>query len=117
MSAARKGIRVPVSPARTMVMEVLHHARKVPSLPLSRDMNVGDVGAARKACGVTWTALFLRAYGLVSQQHPELRRAWMRWPYQHFYEHPTTEAAILIEPQCQGHQAALAPQLPSPQHN
>jgi hypothetical protein len=99
-----------------MVMEVLHHARKVPSLPLSRDMNVRDVAAARKACGVSWTALFLRAYGLVSQKHPELRRAWMRWPYQHFYEHPTSEAAILIEREWQGEQAVLGAKIRSPEH-
>src|SRR5262245_17550016 len=115
MSETRKGIRVPVSPARTMVMEVLHHARKVPSLPLSRDMNVREVAAWRKACGVSWTAVFLKAYGQVSQKHRELRRAWMRWPYQHFYEHPTSEAAILVEREWQGEQVVLGGKIRSPE--
>ena len=41
MSDPRKGIRVPLSPARKMVGELLYHARKVPSLPLSRLLHVG----------------------------------------------------------------------------
>lgn len=51
--------------------------------------------------------MFIRGYGLVAQQHPELRRAFIRWPVPHLYEHPHSEAGVLIERQWHGEPVVL----------
>ena len=43
MNDPRKGRWLTLSPARKMVLEILHHGRKVPALPLSKVMQVGDL--------------------------------------------------------------------------
>jgi hypothetical protein len=99
MARTEKGRYLPLSPARKMVMEILHHSRKVPSLPLARTMNVGRLLAERedmeKPC--SWMAIFLRAYGLLSQKQPPLRRALLPYPWPRLYEHPCSVAALMVE--------------------
>lgn len=118
MSQPRKGIRVPISPARAMVGELLHHAVQVPSLPLSREAKIADLVAERNRASdsPSWIAVFMRAYGLVSRRHPELRRALIRWPWPHFYEHPESECAILIEREWRGEAVVLGAKIRSPEN-
>ena len=67
MADPRKGRCLALSPGRKMVMEILHHGRKVPAMPLSRMMCVRQLCEARKAGAfVSWTALFMKAYGLTA---------------------------------------------------
>ena len=98
MSKSPRGRRLSVSPARKMVLEILHHGRKVPSLPLSKVMRVGALVEARRAGAfVSWTAIFMKAYGLVAWRHAELRRAYIPFPWPHLYEHPISEAGLILE--------------------
>jgi hypothetical protein len=119
MSLSRKGICLPLSPARKMVLEFMHHARRVPSLPLAKRLNVPAVAAARRDAlpRPSWTAIFLRAYGLLSREHPELRRAFIPWPYRHFYEHPCCECAVLIEREWRGEQVVLGAKVRAPEES
>ena len=94
MSQLRRGKKSAVTPARAVVLELLHHARKASSLPLAKTMNLQAILQPRKTAGVSWTALFLKAYGLTALEHPELRRAFIPYPRKHFYEHPDSVAAI-----------------------
>ena len=45
MSGKAKGVRRRLSPSRKLVVEMLHHARKQPSVPVGRAMNVGRLAA------------------------------------------------------------------------
>jgi len=102
---------------RKLVFELLHHARQVPSLPLARTFDLGAVVAARRARAVppSWVALFTRAYGLTAQRHPELRRAYIRWPWPHFYEHPCSECAVLVEREHEGETIVLGAKMRAPE--
>jgi hypothetical protein len=113
---AIKSRTIPLSPARKMVIELMHHARKVPALPLARQLDLAEVAAARQALGPapSWPALFLRAYSRVGQIHPELRRAYIRWPYPHFYEHPYSVGSVLIERDWQGEAVVLGAKIRDP---
>src|SRR6266478_1897999 len=99
MSNARKGVRLPLSAARKVVAEWLYHAKKVPSLPLNRSMNVGELMDARAASPSrpSWVAMFLKAYAIVARDRPELRQSYIPFPWPHLYEHPISECAVLVE--------------------
>jgi len=117
MDQPRKGRNLRLTPARKMVLELLHHARKVPSLPLARTMHVGDVVQARRqGPAPSWTAIFMKAYGIVAQRFPELRRAFIPMPWRHLYEHPFSECAVLIERDWEGEGIVLGAKIRAPEN-
>ena len=117
MSETRKGVRLALSPARKMVGELMHHAGKVPTIPLSRGLNVAGLADARRPCTPppSWMAIFVRAYGLLSVRHAVLRRAYMRWPIPHLYEHPVSECAVIVEREWRGEAVTLGAKIRQPE--
>lgn len=103
--------------ARRLIAELVHHARKVPSLPNGRDARLAAVAEARAALPAppSWLAIFLRAYGLVAAEVPQLRQAWLPFPYARIYEHPHTECGVLIERDWDGEKAVLAAKVRAPE--
>lgn len=99
MSATQPGGWVKLSPARKMMIDMLHFAQQVPSIPVARKMNVAALAEAREqsTAAASWTAIFLRAYGLVCQRRPELRRTLIPFPYPHLYEHPHSIGVLATE--------------------
>jgi hypothetical protein len=89
----------------------------VPSLPLSRTCNVGRLAAARSSARPTpsWMAIFMRAYGLVSLEMPDLRQAWIPFPYPRIYQHPISECGVLIEREVDGAPVVLGTKIRAPE--
>lgn len=116
MADPRKGRWLGLSPARQMVLEILHHGRQVPALPLSKLMRVGKLSDVREAGAfASWIAIFMKGYGLVAQRHPELRRAYIPFPWPHLYEHPVSECALLLERDYDGEDIVLGAKLRAPE--
>lgn len=93
------GRRLPLSLPRRLICDVVHFARQVPSVPVQRRMHLAPVAAARQAAlpRPSWTALFIKAYAFVCAAHPELRRAYLSFPWPHLYEYPDNIASVAIE--------------------
>lgn len=119
MADRSKGTCLRVSPARKMVMELMHHAQKVPSIPLSRTFNIADLVAARTEAepAPSWVAIFMRGWALTARKHPELRRALIPWPWQHLYEHPESEAAVLVERDWEGEKVVFGAKVRGPENS
>jgi hypothetical protein len=117
MSHAMPGVRLRLSPGRKLVMEMLEHARRVPSVPVARTIQVGAVVEARRSAvpAPSWTAIFMRAFGLVARQYGELRRALIPWPRAHLYEHPHSIGAMVVERQLDGEAILLAAKIRCPE--
>jgi hypothetical protein len=117
MSEVRKGRRLRLSPARRMVLEILHHGRKVQSLPLGQVMHLANLVAARRTLPVkpSWTAIFLHAYGLLSEQHAVLRRAYIPYPWPQLYEHPHSQCGVIVEREWEGEAVVLAAKIHAPE--
>ena len=116
MADPRKGRWLSLSPARKMVLEILHHGRHVPALPLSKVMCVGKLSDVRKAGAfVSWIAIFMKGYGLVAQRHPELRRAYIPFPWPHVYEHPISVWGVVLEREYDGEDIVLGAKLRAPE--
>src|SRR5207249_4884528 len=97
--------------------ELMHHARKVPSIPLSRALDVAAVANARRTCPdpPSWMAIFVRAYGLLSARHAVLRRAYIPWPVPHLYEHPASECAVIVEREWRNEAVTLGAKIRQPE--
>ena len=107
-----------MSPARKFVADMLHFAKQVPSIPVARTMNVAAVAESRAACPArpSWTAVFIKAYGIVCQRHPQLRWALIPWPWEHIYEHPLSVCGAVVEREHNGEHILLGVQIRAPEY-
>lgn len=98
------GRTVGLSLPRRFLADFMHFARKMPLVAVSRRMDLGPVVEARKAATPppNWALLFAKTFALVAKGRPELRRAYMPFPWAHLYECDQSVATIAIEREYQG---------------
>ena len=111
-----RGRIVPISPARAFVGDLLHFAARIPTVPVQRTINVGAVAAAR---GIhpdrpSWTAIFAKAFALVAAERPELRRAFLAWPWPRLVEYPHSVASIALEREWRGERVVMIARVKQP---
>src|ERR1039457_4236910 len=94
-----RGRAIRLSVPRRMVIDLLHFATAVPTVPVQRRRSIGPVGSARAAFQdrPRWTAIFAKGYALVAREFPDLRRAYLKIPWPHLYEYPASNASLVIE--------------------
>ena len=113
-----RGRRIKLSIQRRMVIDFLHFARAVPTVPVQKFIAIGDLAAARAACRdrPKWTAIFVKAFALVAEEVPELRRAYIKIPWPSLFEYPTSKASIMIERDYRGEPALIPISVKDPAH-
>jgi hypothetical protein len=113
-----RGQAIRLSVQRRMVIDLLYFARGVPTVPVQKRMSLGPLVAARAACRERprWTAIFTNAYALLAQEVPELRRAYVKIPWAHLYEYPTSKANIIIERDYRGEPSLCPVSIKDPAH-
>lgn len=94
-----RGRAIRLSLPQRAVVDLLYFAALVPTVPVQRQMSLGPVVAARAACRdrPRWTAIFAKTYALVAREFPEIRRAYLKFPWPILYEYPASNANIVIE--------------------
>jgi hypothetical protein len=94
-----RGRTIPFSLPRRLVCDLVHFAHQVPTVPVQRIMRIAQVQALRSELKTrpSWCALFTKAYALVAVDFPELRRAYLPFPWARLYEHPHNVASIAVE--------------------
>jgi hypothetical protein len=104
-----KGVVSPLSVPRRLIADLLHFARRVPSIPLSRMMDLSALAAARRVhpARPSWSVIFMKAYAQVAVDHPPLRRALLEWPMMRIYEHPQTNCSLAIERNFEGEEGVF----------
>jgi hypothetical protein len=112
-----KGHNLRISLPRRWIGDLLHFARKVPGVVVQRQMDLSALqrARARTASRPSWCAIFTRAYGLVAAAFPELRRAYLPFPWPHFYEHPLSIASVAVEREYRGERAVFFGHLRGPE--
>lgn len=83
---------------RGVILDLVRYASKVPSFPVERRVDMGSLARARSNCGrrVSWTAVFIRAYGLASRAMPDLRQIYVPWPWPRLYQSQTCVIAVAV---------------------
>ncbi len=113
-----RGRMIRLSVQRRIVIDLLYFARGIPTVPVQKRMSLAALVAARAACGERprWTAIFTKAYALVAEEIPELRRAYVKIPWTHLYEYPTSKGSITIERDDHGEPALWVVSIKDPAH-
>jgi hypothetical protein len=101
---------------RRITCDFLKIAKAIPTVPVQRRMHLAEVVAARNDLPErpSWVALFTKAYARVASRRPELRRAYVKFPWSHLYEYPVSVASIAIEREFQGELGVLLAKIKDP---
>jgi hypothetical protein len=100
-----------------MIGDLVHFAQRVPTVPVERRMALAPLVAVRAAAmpRPSWCAIFTKAYGFVAQAWPELRRAYLPFPWPHLYEHASNVASLAVERTFGDENAVFFAQVRSPE--
>lgn len=110
--ASPRGRRLPLKLHRRLVCDLLAFAKRIPSIPVQRTMNLRPLQLARAAApqSISWTVLFLKAYGLVAREFAAIRQSYMPFPVAQLYEHPFSIGSVTLERDYDGEPAIFMPQ-------
>ena len=93
-----RGLTIPLSPARRVLCDMLHASRGVPLVAMERRLHLNDVVRARRALAdrPSWFAVFLKAYGLVSQHRAPVRQSYQSFPWARLHQHACSVGHVVI---------------------
>ncbi|MRG56787.1 hypothetical protein GF108_14510 [Phyllobacterium sp. SYP-B3895] len=113
-----RGRALKLSAPRRLVNDLMRFSIAVPRVTVQRQMNLGPLLRARmsQSAKPSWTVLFLKGYALLSQETPDLRRAYVKLPWPQLYEYPVSVASIAHERDYNGEQAVLLSRIKDPEH-
>ncbi len=111
------GRKIGLSLPRRFMNDLLHFSKRIPSVPMERRMDLGELVEARRHWDqrVSWCAIFLKAYSILSARRPELRRTFLSFPWGHIYEHPINVASFSLEREYEGEDAVFFARVPRPE--
>jgi hypothetical protein len=113
-----RGRAIKLSRPRRLVIDLMRFSIGIPRVTVQRRMNLARLLEARAALEPrpTWTAIFLKAYGLLAKETPELRRAYVRLPWPQLYEYPESVGSVAYERDWEGEPAVLLSRIRGPEH-
>src|SRR5437763_12822236 len=96
---APAGRYLTLTPARRIVADLVGVSLRVPTVCMERRMKLGPVVAARAAADPRpgWCAVFTKAFAVVSARMPELRRAYLTFPWPRLFESAEVFATVAVE--------------------
>ncbi len=112
-----RGRALKISAPRRLVVDLLRFSIGVPRVTVQRHMNIGTLVRARIAQHPkpSWSAIFVKGYALLAREVPEFRRAYVKFPWPHFYEYPVSVASIAHEREFDGERAVLLSRIKGPE--
>ena len=107
-----------LSLSRLWMRDLVHFGSKAMVVGGAASLRVLDVAMARRSQQplISWNAILVKAIALTSKKWPELKRAYIPFPWPHLYEHPHSVASIVIEREWQGAHAVFFDQIHAPEN-
>lgn len=118
MAADNKDGRIfPVPRCRRLTWDLLWFNRSIPQCGHDRTMDLSELSDARRQAEtrISWPALFLKAYGILSAKFPLLRQTWYRWPIAHLYQHPASTGILTVQREYRGEPWLFWGRVPEPE--
>ena len=77
-----RGRWLTLSPQRTIICDLMHFSKQIPSIPVQRRMRLGAAVEARRRAETRpgWVPIFAKAFAQVAAEMPELRRSYLSLP-------------------------------------
>jgi hypothetical protein len=87
-----------LSLGRRFLCDYVHFSNHGQTAAAERLMRVGDVAAARREASPrpSWGAIMTKAFALAARQHPEMRQAYLSFPWAHIGEYEAQIASVIV---------------------
>jgi hypothetical protein len=97
--------------------DIVHFGRTSPVVAGNWTVNVAPAAAARKLTHppAGWGAIWAKAIALAARKWPELRSAYMPYPWPHLYLHPHAVVTLVVEREWNGRPAVFFDQIRRPE--
>lgn len=117
MAADRDGKSFGIPVNRRLSWDLLFFNHSIPQCAHDRVCDLSSLAEARDLAGVriSWPALFLKAFGLVAAEVPQLRQTWYRWPWATLYQHPHSVGIVTVHREFQGEPWLFWGRIPQPE--
>jgi pyruvate/2-oxoglutarate dehydrogenase complex dihydrolipoamide acyltransferase (E2) component len=111
------GRSIPLSLPRRFIGDLVHFAHQMPTVPVQKIINVASLERLRAQVDPrpSWCAIFTKAYAQVAAEFPELRRAYMSFPWARLYEHSESIASVAVERMFEGENGVFFAHIRSPE--
>lgn len=95
------GRPMPLSLPRRVICDLVHFGQKVPAVTVQREMNVAKIWNVRSMSSPrsSWCAIFVKAYAKACMAYPQLRRAYLKFPWPRLFECDEQVASVAVERQ------------------
>ncbi len=115
MNAKRRYRSVPLQ--RRWMNDLVHFGLKSHVMGYDWKINIANVVAARgtSSAAINWAAVWMKALSLVGQRRPELRSAYLPFPWARIYVHPQMVCTMVIERTWRGASALFFQQFNAPE--
>jgi len=109
---------VRLSLSRLWIRDLVHFGSKATVVGGATSLRVSDVAMARRSQQplISWNAILIKAIALTSQKWPQLKRAYIPFPWPHLYEHPHCVVSLVLEREWQGEHSVFFDQIHAPEH-
>ena len=87
-----------LSNERRLISDVVRIAQQIPLAAIQKEFDVKELNSLRMKTRprISWDVLMMRAYSLVGQDIPELRKTYTRFPRPYLYEHSHNVCLLTI---------------------
>lgn len=84
--------------SRRLAIDVLHYHRKVDTCAHDRWFDLSRLALIRSRLPsrISWSILFIKAFGIVAARRPVLRQTYQPWPWPHIYTHEFNVAMLAV---------------------
>ena len=98
MDRPYKPRRMLLSRSRSIVRDILHCSERMPLCAHERQIELTSINEVRKQCEtrISWPVIFIKAYGMVAESNPLLRRWYVDWPFPHVHQHHENVAKLVL---------------------
>jgi len=109
---------VRLSLPRLWMRDIVYFGKRSMVVGGSASLRLSAVAAARRSNQplISWSAILIKAIALTSRKRPELRTAYIAFPWPHLYEHPHSVATVVIEREWRGSPTVFFDQIPAPEN-
>ena len=92
------GRSLPLSLGRRVVSDFLYASMPIPTVCFQLDLGIAELVVARQLANPrpSWCSIFTKAYAKVVASRPDLRRAYLAFPWERLFEYSKTSADIVI---------------------
>src|SRR5262245_5675812 len=117
MANPARGRWVRLTVARRIMVDYMWAASGIARADVTRNLTFRDLIAVRSRFRnpPSWTAIFAKAFAIVAIEFPELRRAYIKYPWPYFYEYAESTVTIAQQREILGDIGLLPIRIRSPE--